>query len=128
MFAIDVNNPVIKLCIQGTEAEFQGRIDEAREFYRQAWQASANDYEACIAAHYMARHRESIEEALHWNLKALEYANAVNDDSVRDFYPSLYLNLGRSYTLPGNQDRATKYFNLAASLGVLHDPEQLPYE
>jgi len=123
MPAIDTDNPVIKLCIRGTQAEFQGRTDEARESYRQAWDMSTNDYEACIAAHYMARLQESDEETLRWNQEALDRAESVQDESVREFYPSLYLNLGRSHELMGNQEEAEKYFDLAAKLGVPHQPD-----
>jgi len=123
MPAIDTGNPVIKLCIRGTQAEFQGRTDEARESYRQAWDMSTNDYEACIAAHYMARLQESDEETLRWNQEALDRAESVQDESVREFYPSLYLNLGRSHELMGNQEEAEKYFDLAAKLGVPHQPD-----
>jgi len=58
-----------------------------------------------------------------WNQLALKHANAVNDEKVRDFYPSLYLNLGRSYELVGNQDEAQKYYDLAAQLGIIHQPD-----
>jgi tetratricopeptide (TPR) repeat protein len=117
---MDVNNPIIKLCIAGTQAEFEGRFETAYELYRQAWEAFTDDYEACIAAHYVARCQESPEESLRWNRVALERAEAVNDGSVRDFYPSLYLNLGRSYELLGYQDEAVEYYALAAALGVTH--------
>jgi hypothetical protein len=53
----------------------------------------------------------------------LKCADAVNDDRVKDFYPSLYLNLGNSYELLGNQAEAQKYFKLAADLGVEHKGE-----
>jgi tetratricopeptide (TPR) repeat protein len=120
---MDANNPVIKLCIAGTQAEFAGRLEAACELYRQAWEASADDYEACITAHYMARCQATPEETLRWNQVALERADAVNDDRVRDFYPSLYLNMGRSYELLGDQDEAAKYYALAAELGVTHQME-----
>jgi len=123
MPGIDTNNLVIKHCIRGTQAEFQGRTDEARESYRQAWDMSTNDYEACIAAHYMARLQESDEETLRWNQEALVRAESVQDESVREFYPSLYLNLGRSHELMGNQEEAEKYFDLAAKLGVPPQPD-----
>ena len=32
------NNPVVQLCISGTQAEFQHKIEEAKAFYKQAWQ------------------------------------------------------------------------------------------
>jgi hypothetical protein len=117
---MDFDNLVIRLCIAGTRAEFEGRKDDACERYRQAWNAATDDYEACIAAHYLARCQESAEETLRWNQEALERANAVMDDGVKDFYPSLYLNMGRSYETLGNRDEAKRYFDLAAALGAPH--------
>ncbi len=60
----------------------------------QAWEAPTDDYEACVAAHYEARHQEGPQDALHWNQEALARAEVVGDDRVRSFYPSLYLNMG----------------------------------
>ncbi len=117
---MDLDNQVVKLCMDGTRAEFEGRIDDARTLYMQAWDASQDDYEACIAAHYVARYQESPEEMLQWNQEALKCANAVKDSRVEDFYPSLYLNMGHSYELLGNQNEAKRYYDLAAELGVVH--------
>jgi len=120
---MDTNNPVIQLCIQGAQAEFEHRIEDARALYQQAWDFHADDYEACIAAHYVARFQDSAEESLKWNQIALECAEAVNDERVREFYPSLYLNLGRSYEAVGNPEEAQSYYDLAAELGVIHQPD-----
>jgi len=120
---MDINNPVIQLCIQGAQAEFEHRIDDARALYQQAWDLHADDYEACIAAHYMARFQETPEDILYWNQVALEHANDVGDDRVQDFYPSLYLNLGRSHEILENEEDAQKFYALAAKLGVVHQPD-----
>ena len=120
---MDLSNLVIQLCMEGTRAEFEHRIEDACILYRQAWDARKDDYDACIAAHYVARFQGSVEESLHWNQLALKHANAVNDERVKDFYPSLYLNLGRSYELVGNQGEAQGYYDLAAELGVVHQPD-----
>jgi tetratricopeptide (TPR) repeat protein len=120
---MDQNNPVIKLCIAGTQAEFDDSMEAACELYQQAWDASRDDYEACIAAHYMARCQETPEKTFRWNREALERAKAINDDSIKDFYPSLYLNMGRSYEQLGNQIEAEKYYNMAAELGANHQIE-----
>jgi hypothetical protein len=117
---MDLNNPVIRLCIAGTQAEFEGKNEEACELYLKAWNTVTNDYEACVAAHYVARCQDSPEEILRWNREALARASAVKDDSVTDFYPSLYLNMGRSYELAGNQAEAKIYFDIAAGLGFPH--------
>ena len=120
---MDTNNPVIQLCMSGTRAEFEHRIDDARALYQQAWDAHTDDYDACIAAHYVARFQDSAEESLRWNQFALQHAEAVNDERVKEFYPSLYLSLGRSYEVTGNQTQAQHYYDLAAELGVVHQPD-----
>jgi hypothetical protein len=38
----------------------------------------------------------------------------VGDDRVRGFYPSLYLNLGRSHEVLGHPAEASRYYELAA--------------
>lgn len=120
---MDTTNPVIQLCIQGALAEFEHRIDDARVLYQQAWDLHADDYEACVAAHYMARFQDTPEETLRWNQIALERANAVSDERVTEYYPSLYLNLGRSLEVLGDQMEAQRYYELAAELGVIHQPD-----
>jgi tetratricopeptide (TPR) repeat protein len=114
------DNPVIKLCIEGSQAEFQGLIEKARSLYQKAWEAAQDDYDACIAAHYVARHQKSYEERLRWNQVALDKTNAVTDNSIQEFYPSLFLNMGQSYELLGNFSEAKQYYDLAAELGVVH--------
>jgi len=123
---VDTSNPVIRLCVEGSRAEFDRRLDDARRLYQQAWDAHTDDYEACIAAHYLARFQDSAEESLRWNQIALESADKVKDERVKEFYPSLYLCLGRSHEVLGNLPEAQKYYQLAAKLGVVHQEEDLP--
>jgi hypothetical protein len=119
---MDTNNPVIQLCMQGTQAEFQGQLARAHALYQQAWQVAKDDYEACIAAHYLARHQQNPQDKLYWNQVALNKANAVQDGRVAEFYPSLLLNMGESYELLGNHEAAQQYYELAAQSGVVHQP------
>jgi len=111
---MDPNNPVVKLCGQGMQAEAEGRLDDARALFNQAWAASQDDYDRCVAAHFVARHQDSPQQMLQWNLAALACAKAVGDERVRSFYPSLYLNLGYSYETLGNQVEARRHYELAA--------------
>jgi tetratricopeptide (TPR) repeat protein len=120
---MDINNPVIKLCIEGSQAEFASKPNEAQTLFWQAWEAATDDYEACIAAHYVARYQKGPEETLRWHQEALRRANAVADDRVKAFYPSLYLNMGAAYEALGQQAEAQRYYNLAAELGVSHQFE-----
>ena len=120
---MDLTNPVIKLCIAGTQAEFQGQLSEARVLYQQAWEAAQDDYESCIAAHYVAQHQNDPRERLYWNQIALDRANAVQDPRVDEFYPSLYLNMGHSFELLGKSAEAQHYYALAAKLGYVHQDD-----
>jgi tetratricopeptide (TPR) repeat protein len=117
---MDPNNSVIRLCINGSRAEFQGQNDRAHRLYQEAWEGAQDDYEACIAAHYVARHQDDPHEKLRWNQIALDKANAIADQRVDEFFPSLYLNMGQSYELLGKHDEAKRYYDLAAARGVIH--------
>lgn len=93
---IDTDNLVVKLCVEGMQSETENRPDDARKLFEQAWSIRQGDYEACVAAHYLARHQNDPQEVLKWNREALSYADAITNDRVRGFYSSLYLNVGYS--------------------------------
>ena len=123
---MDLENPVITLCVAGSRAEFDGDIDAARALYRQAWAQAGDDFEACVAAHYMARRQEDAAVTLDWNLRALAHADAAmaaGDTRPADFYGSLYVNVGHAYELTGNPAEAQRFFSLAAEHGVVHRPD-----
>lgn len=120
---MDPDNPVIRLCTEGTRAEFERRIDDAHALYLRAWQIARDDYEACIAAHYVARHQQDPNETLRWNRIALERAEASGDDRLRLFYPSLYVNMGSAHELMGNLEAAREFYARAAELGLVHRPD-----
>jgi len=107
---MDPNNPVVKLCAQGIDVEMKGRRDEARALFLQAWELRQDDVDACIAAHYLARHQDTPGETLRWNELALTHALKASADSIRSFYPSLYLNLGKSYEDLGDTARARELY------------------
>jgi hypothetical protein len=123
---MDTSNRVIQLCLAGTRAEFEQRPAAARAFYQQAWEAHTDDYEACIAAHYLARFQDSPAETLRWDQAALDHAEAVKDDRARDFYPSLYLSLGNAHEQASHPLEADKYYRLAAELGFVHQSPSAP--
>ena len=105
------NNPVVKLCAQGMEAEVQGDIETARKLFTEAWERATNDFEAFTAAHYMARNQPDLEDELRWNLIALEKALKLENNN--GVLPSLYLNAGKSYEKLGMMNEAGKQYKLA---------------
>jgi hypothetical protein len=119
---MDPDDPVVRLCSEGMRAEAEGRDADARDLFRKAWEAATDDYEACVAAHYLARHQPTPEETLHWNRECLTRADRVGDERVRGFYASLHLNMGKAYRDLGQFDRAREHFELAA--GCVDDAPQ----
>jgi len=101
---IDPKNPVVLLCAAGMERD--GEPEEARRLFQQAWDARRNDYDAAIAAHYLARHQPTPHETLRWNSLAVTHAERVADGRTTELFPSLYLNLASSLTALGRLDEA----------------------
>ncbi len=77
-----------------------GDRDGARALYADLWAATGDDadpYWACVVAHFMAHAQDTPEAQLSWHLRALQAAEAVDDERVRAFYPSLQANLAEVY-------------------------------
>ncbi len=52
----DPSNPIIQLCVQGSEHEAKGDIPAAGQLYKQAWAQATTDFEKFTAAYFLARH------------------------------------------------------------------------
>jgi hypothetical protein len=98
---IDPTNPVVALCAQGMAVE--GTPADARRLFEQAWAARRDDYDAAIAAHFVARHQATAADTLHWNALAVRHAEAVSDGSANELLASLYLNLGDAHAQLGQR-------------------------
>src|ERR1700761_8410949 len=110
----DPNNPVVQLCVKGMTAEGEGKIEEAHELFQQAWDTATNNFEAFTAAHYLARNQKDPNDVLKWNLEALSRADTIKEEGLKGQYPSLYLNVAKSYENLGNKSDAFRYYQLAA--------------
>lgn len=111
----DPNNKIVKLCAQGMDMEGKGNPEEASKHFIQAWNEATNDFEKFTAAHYVARHQISIEEKLKWDETALQLALKINDDTIKEAYPSLYLNIAKCYEDLNDFVNARKNYQLALS-------------
>lgn len=118
----DPNNKVVKLCAGGMQAEAEGKIEEAHGLFQQAWDIAENDFEAFTAAHYLARNQKDPEDVLKWNLESLARANNIHDESMNATYPSLYLNIGKSYEQLDDIKEANKNYQLAANFSSFLPP------
>ena len=78
-------------------------------------------FSASIAAHYVAHLEPDPASALAWDREALR--RGLMDDRAAEFMPSFYVSLGGSYERMGNAVEAKKCFDLAAALGLVHQPQ-----
>ncbi|MBL0937758.1 MAG: hypothetical protein IBJ03_02625 [Gemmatimonadaceae bacterium] len=99
MSLYDPSNPVVALCAEGMQHE--GEPPKARACFERAWAARVNDFDASIAAHYLARHQATPAETLRWNAIAMHHAEQLPAEQAVQLLPSLCLNLGDSYASVG---------------------------
>ena len=92
---IDPTNRVVALCAEGMAME--GSPADALRRFEVAWAARTDDFEAAIAAHYVARHQPTPTDTLHWNALAVQHAERVTDGRAVGFLASLYLNLADAH-------------------------------
>ena len=101
---VDPLNPVVVLCAAGMAVE--GDTLKALALFEQAWSARRDDFDSCVAAHFLARHQPTPEATLHWNALAVRHAQAVPDHRADELMASLYLNLGDACANVGDQQAA----------------------
>lgn len=109
----NLENPVVKLCAEGMSAEAQGKIDNAKELFQEAWNIASDNFEKFTAAHYLARNQNDSKVELEWNLASLNYAMMIPDETKNATLPSLYLNIGKSYEKLGDLDSARMNYQSA---------------
>jgi len=110
----DPENIVVQLCVKGMTAEGEGKIDQAKQLFQQAWATATNNFEAFTAAHYLARNQADPNIELKWNLEALRLADTLEQGGMNGHYPSLYLNVAKSYETLGDPEQATAFYQKAA--------------
>ena len=113
--SIDPTNPVVALCAEGMAVE--GTPSEARRLFALAWDARRDDYDAAVAAHFVARHQPTAEETLRWNALAVRHAEAAvaaADGRAAGLLASLYLNLGDAQATVGDATGAALSVRRAA--------------
>lgn len=115
---MDLESRTARLCMEGTQAEFERRIEAARGLFLAAWEARADDYDAALAAHYVAHLETDPHEALRWHLLALEHAQ--RDGRAAELMGSLLVSLGGAYEAIGDAARAERFFERASHHGVQH--------
>jgi len=92
----DPDNKVVQLCAEGMNLEVNGKQEEAANLFMQAWDIADTDKEKFIAAHYVARHQQTIKDKLHWDETALALALKAGEE-YKAHLPSFYLNIGKCY-------------------------------
>jgi rifampin ADP-ribosylating transferase len=110
---IDPQNIVVQLCSQGMQKESEFETAEARKIFKEAWRIASNDFEKSVAAHYVARHQDTVEEKLYWDELALSFALKNDYKQTQQILPSLYLNIGKCYEDLGNSVGARENYDKA---------------
>jgi rifampin ADP-ribosylating transferase len=114
----DTDNHIIQLCAHGMELEASGQPSQAAALFHQAWDQASDNFEKCIAAHYLARHQPSTTDKLKWDQLALQHALNIHDDAIKAILPSLYLNIGKCYEDLQDPEKAKTHYQLAHTYAI----------
>ncbi len=102
----------IDTIVHAQDLAANGDREGARALYDTLWEEATHagdQYQACVVAHFMAHAYSEPAAQLDWHLRALRAADAVGDERVRAFHPSLYANLGDVYLRLGNLAQALAF-------------------
>src|SRR5258708_5737724 len=97
------------------DIEATGQADEAGKIFFQAWNEASSDFEKFTAAHYVARHQKTVADKLAWDETTLHFALKITDESIKQAYPSLYLNIAKCYEDLNDTDKAKINYGFALS-------------
>ncbi len=109
----DPDNKIVKLCAEGMGLEGKGLPGKAYQSFLQAWNEATSDFEKFTAAHYVARHQQSVADKLKWDKTALQFALQMNEEGMKAHYPSLYLNIAKCCEDMVDIDNAIKNYKAA---------------
>ncbi|MDX2358413.1 hypothetical protein [Dietzia sp. PP-33] len=111
-----------------------GDVESARRDLLTIWDqigVAGDPLPRCALAHYLADLHESPAEALPWDVRALDAADALTDARARNyhaslqvagFYPSLHLNIADNLRRLGAFEAATEHIrNAGQRLSALSD-------
>ncbi|MGW7574037.1 hypothetical protein [Streptomyces sp. NPDC054765] len=118
-------DPTMEAIGQAVTEGRAGDIAAARQQLLSLWSAigvTGDPLHRCSLAHYLADLYEDPAQALAWDVRALDAADAVTEQRVQEhhaslhiagFYPSLHLNLADNYRRLGSFEAATEHINAA---------------
>jgi len=100
------------------EMEGKNQPEAASKLFLQAWEEASDDFEKFLAAHYVARHQNTVSDKLKWLETGLEFALKANSDSVKAALPLLYQDIAQCYEDLNDPYNAQKYRDSAQSCSV----------
>ncbi|MGV9322995.1 hypothetical protein [Streptomyces sp. NPDC003660] len=121
------HDPTMEAIGKAVEAGRAGDTAAAREELLRLWTTigvTGDPLHRCSLAHYLADLYEDPAQALAWDIRALDAADALTEQRVQEhhadlhtagFYPSLHLNLADNYRRLGSFEAATEHIDTARS-------------
>ncbi|MFJ9060274.1 hypothetical protein [Streptomyces sp. NPDC102409] len=118
-------DPTMEAIGRALTAGRAGDVTSARTDLLDLWSSigvAGDPLHRCTLAHHMADLHEDPAQALAWDVRALDAADALTDQRVQDhhaglhiagFYPSLHLNIADNYRRLGSFDAAAEHIRAA---------------
>lgn len=121
--------PIMTRLAEGQQLAVTGDREGARAVFAELWDevgADGDPLHVVSLAHYTADVQDDPADELEWDLRALRAADELTDERaqrhhsslhVRDFHPSLHLNLAADYAKLEQYEVADEYLTKAEEVG-----------
>ncbi|MDX3386994.1 hypothetical protein PV682_36960 [Streptomyces niveiscabiei] len=118
-------DPTMEAIAQAVTEGRAGHVSSARHKLQALWSqigVTGDPLHRCSLAHHLADLHDDPAQALAWDVRALDAADAVTDQRVQEhhaglriagFYPSLHLNLADAYRRLGSFEAAAEHIEAA---------------
>jgi hypothetical protein len=117
----DELGPIDDLIAEGARLRAEQRADEALAVYVRAWEVAEDlddDVLRVAASHMIGVVEPDPAKKLEWNLVSLRFADALDERTAADCYPTIYANLGWSYLHLGDREQAREHYEIAERFAV----------
>jgi hypothetical protein len=113
--------PIDDLIAEGARLRTEQRETEAQAVYAQAWEIAEeldDDVLRVAASHMIGAVEPDAAKKLEWNLVSLRCADALDERTAADCYPTIHANIGWSYLHLGDRERAREHYEIAERCAV----------
>ncbi len=113
--------PIDSLIQKGRSLRAEGKDTEALAVYLEAWRIAEEEESDALrvaSSHMVGVCEPDPARKLKWNLASLRAAEALDEETAKDCFPTIHANIGYSYLALGRRADALRHYEMARDLAA----------